>query len=124
VGELTAAPARDGNMLEVDVDDGGSPGTGGSSWGGSNRRRASAAITGSGVAIERRRWLIEAVEWLRWSSEKRGRRWCAQMAQGSALFIATRGCCGAGKKSTRARRLRRAVELGGDAVGFSSSRRS
>ena len=60
-------------MLDDVVDDGEAPGTGGSSWGGSNRRRSSAAITGSEASIGRRRWLIEAVEWLRWSSEKRGR---------------------------------------------------
>jgi hypothetical protein len=99
-------------MREVDVDDGGSPGTGGSSWGGSNRRRASAAITGSEASIGRRRWLIEAVEWLRWSSEKRGRCWCAQIDEGSAPFIALLEGCGAGWQSTMARRFRRLVELG------------
>jgi hypothetical protein len=106
------APARVGSVLGDDVDDGEAPGTVGSSWGGSNRRRASAAITGSEAAIGWRQWAMSRVEWLWWSSEERGRRWCAWIDAGRSPFIGTRGCCGAVKKSTMARRLRRAVELG------------
>jgi hypothetical protein len=51
VGELTRAPAVAGSVRDVDVDDSGSPGTGGDSWIGFNRRRASAASVGSDVAI-------------------------------------------------------------------------
>jgi hypothetical protein len=59
-------------MLDEVVDDGELPGTGGLSWGGSNRRRASAVAHGSEAAIGELRRLIEAVRWLRRSREKRG----------------------------------------------------
>ena len=99
-------------MLDDVVDDGEAPGTGGSSWNGSNRRRASAAITGSEASIGWRQWAMSRVEWLWWSSEERGRRWCAWIDAGRSPFIGTRGCCGAVRKATMARLLRRAIELG------------
>ena len=58
-------------MLDDVVDDGEAPGTGGSSGDGSNRRRASAAVTGSGVAIGRRYWAMSSGEVARRSREER-----------------------------------------------------
>jgi hypothetical protein len=118
------APARFGSMLDEVVDDGEAPGTGGSSWNGSNRRRASAASGGSEASIGRRRWLMSTVEWLRWSSEKRGRCWCAQIDEGRSPFIGARGCCGAVRKSTCSQLLRRASELGEGMALFCGSWRS
>ena len=71
MGELTVAPAMVGSGLEEGVDDGGLPGTGGVSNGGRNRRRASAAEHGNGVAIGELRRLMSMGEWLRRSREER-----------------------------------------------------
>lgn len=103
MGELTRAPAVAGSVRDVDVDDGEAPGTGGVSWIGFNRRRSSAASGGSEVAIGWLRWGMSTVEWLRRSSEKRGRRWCAQIDERSSPFIGERATVGAAAKSTCSR---------------------
>jgi hypothetical protein len=53
--------------------------------------------------------------------EKRGVRRCAQIVKWRPLFIGARGCCGAVRKSTMARLLRRARGLGSDAALFYGS---
>ena len=110
-------------MLDEVVDDGEAPGSSGASWGGSNRRRCSAAAHGSEAAIERRWWLMSMVEWLRRSREKRGVRWCAEIVEARSPFIDEGGYRGAAARSTMARVLRRAIELGEGGVLFSVSTR-
>ena len=103
------------------VDDGESTGTGGNSWIGFNRRRASAASVGSEVAIgwlRRRMWMVE---WLRRSSEKRGVCWCAQFDEWSSPFIGLREGGGAVARSTMARLLRWSIELGEGVALFCGS---
>jgi hypothetical protein len=118
------APARLGSVRGEVVDDGGAPGTGGSSWGGSNRRRRPPGTGGSDLQIGAAPARIERVVWWLRSSERWRARWCAQIDEGSALFIATRGCCGAVRKSTCSRLLRRASELGEGVALFCGSWRS
>ena len=111
-------------MREVDVVDEEAPGTGGSSWNSSNRRRRPPGTGGSDLQIGAAPAMIERMVGWRRGSERWGVRWCAQINEERSPFIGEGGCCGAETKSTCARRLRRLVELGGDAVGFSSSRQS
>jgi hypothetical protein len=111
-------------MLDEVVDDGELPGTGGLSWGGSNRRRASAAAYGSEASIERRWWLMSTVEWLRRSREKRGVLRCEEIEEWRPLFIMAEVAMGAAAKSTWARLLRRAIGLGEGGALLSTSWRS
>ena len=117
------APATVGSVLGEVVDDGDPPGSSGSSWGGSNRRRASAVVTGSGVAIGQRYWAMSMGEGLRRSREERGVRWCEEINGRGSPFIGEGGYRGAVARSTTARALRRAIELGEGGVLFSVSRR-
>ena len=87
MGELTVAPAAVGSVRGEGVDDGEAPGSSGASWGGSNRRRASAVVTGSEVAIGELRRVIGAVRWSRSLREERGVCWCAQIDEWGLLFI-------------------------------------
>jgi hypothetical protein len=57
VGELTRAPAVAGSMLGEGVVDGDPPGTGGVSWGGSNRLRRSPGTGG----LRRSNWRAPVV---------------------------------------------------------------
>ena len=76
-----------GGVREDVVDDGEPPGTGGLSWGGSNRRRRLRRLHGSGDEIDGLWWLIEKGRWSRRLSEMRGARWCGRIERGSAPFI-------------------------------------
>jgi hypothetical protein len=106
------------------VDDDEAACSSGKAWGTSNRRRRSPGTGGSDRQIEA---APASIEWVAWSCRSRdGRRswWCAWFGQGSPLFIEGRGCCGAVKNSTMARRFRRARELGDGAGLFCGSWRS
>ena len=115
------APATVGSMLGDAVVDGEATGSSGTSRGGSNRRRASAAACGSEVAIGELRRLIGAVRWSRSSRGKRGVLRCAQIIEWGLLFIGEQGHRGAAANSTWARALRRSSELGEGAAVFSAS---
>ncbi|KAK1572795.1 hypothetical protein QYE76_048129 [Lolium multiflorum] len=86
-GELTGGRRSSARERGGVVEGGEAPGTGGVSWGGSNRRRASAVAHGSGGEIEWLWWTIEEGRWSRRSSEMREARWCEGNGRGSAPFI-------------------------------------
>jgi hypothetical protein len=116
------APAAVGSVLGEGVDDGDPPGSSGTSWGGSSRRRGSAVACGSEASIGGLRRLIGAVRWSRSSREKREGCWCAQIVEWGLPFIGAEGHRSDAAHSTWARALRRSSELGEGAAVFSASR--
>lgn len=106
------------------VDDGESPGTGGASWGGSNRRRRLRRLHGSGDEIRWLRRLIEKGRWSRRVREERGRCWCGELSEGSCPFIAAERGRGAAAKSTSTAWLQRRREVGEGVAWCCVSRRS
>jgi hypothetical protein len=111
-------------VLGEGVDDGEAAGSSGGARGGLDQWRFLQGFRGSELAIGLAPVTIEVANGARRSGEGWGVRWCAPLLPGNALFIEAEGCCGAGLKSTSARRFRRAVGLGNGAAEFSSSRRS
>jgi hypothetical protein len=80
------------------VEDGGSPGTGGVAGGGVNLRRLLRRLHGSDDEIGGLWWLMWSGGWSRRSSERRGCRWCEELREGSAPFIAARRGRGAAQR--------------------------
>ena len=111
-------------MLDDVVDDGEAPGTGGSSWNSSNRRRRPPGTGGVDLQIGAAPAMIRWVEWWLRSSERWGVRWYGWFGPGNLLFIESHEGCGAVMRATWARRLRRAIELGEGAGVFVASPRS
>jgi hypothetical protein len=85
-----------GSMREEDVVDGGAPGTGGNSRGGSNRRRRSPGTGGSDRQIGADPASIGCVAWSWRSRDGMRSWWWAWFGPGSSLFIEGEGAAGQG----------------------------
>src|SRR3954470_13232280 len=73
------------------VDDGDSPGTGSSSWGGSNRRRLSSSTAANSGEIPATWCSPCSGEGCGMFLRERGTNWCEEIERGRPLFIVARG---------------------------------